>query len=121
ATDRVGERIDGCPVTRLARRAAEELPRPLGVVDNEAVEETEREPARLELAFAEEPVGDEQPARRALAPGGVAEATDHRLDQRPTDPVGRAEVRDDGALARLVDRVGEAAEPLGQGPCEPVR
>ena len=71
--DRVGEAVDGDPVAGLAGRPAEELPGPLGVVDDEPLEEAEREPARLELGLAEQAVGDEQPAAtcaRAASPRG---------------------------------------------------
>ena len=46
---RVGERVDGDPVTGFAGRATEELPGPLGLDRERALEEAEGEPAGLEL------------------------------------------------------------------------
>ena len=72
--DGVGEAVDRDPVAGLAGRAAEELPGPLGVVDDESLEQAEREPALLERLLAEEAIGDEQPVRacaRGASPRGT--------------------------------------------------
>ena len=53
------------PASRAARRRSCQARS--GVVDDESLEQAEREPALLELALAEEAIGDEQPVRRALA------------------------------------------------------
>ena len=85
----------------LAGGPPEELPRPLGVVDDEPLEETEREPAGLELRLPEQAIGEKQPGRRPLArgsPRGIPRWIASM--QRPAHAVGVADARSDPAARR---------------------
>ena len=85
-----------------------------------ALEEAEGEPAGLELLLAEEPVGDEQERRRAIAARGVPEAAGDGGEERPADAVDEPEAGRDALLAGEVLRIGERAEAGGQRPREAV-
>ena len=104
----VRERVDRDPVTSLASRPAEELPRALGLDRERALEEAEGEPAGLELLLAEEPIGHEQERRRAIAARRVPEATRHGSEERPADAVDEPEAGRDALLACEVVRIGES-------------
>ena len=55
------------PASREARRRSCQARS--GVVDDESLEQAEREPALLELRLAEQAIGDEQPVRRRARDG----------------------------------------------------
>ena len=112
---RMGERVDRDPVAGLAGRTAEELPRPLGLAVQRPLEQIEGEPPRLEMVLVEQPVGDEQEARRAVALGGVPEAAGHGRHQRPAHAVDGADAGRDPLLAFEVLGVGETLEAGRQG------
>ena len=117
----MGEAVDGDPVAGIPGGSADELPGPLGVVDDQALEEAEGEPASLELRLAQEAIGDEQPARRPLASGRLAEAALDRLDQGPANTVEVADPRCDAALAGEVLGVAKRREAGPEDVGEAVR
>jgi hypothetical protein len=106
----VGQRVDGDPVARLARGAAQQLPGPLGLGGERPLEEAEGEPAGLELASrkrrsATNRSGVGRPCgalRKPRCDGG---------EQRPADAVDGADAGRDPLLAGEVVRVGEPASP----------
>ena len=74
------------------------------------IEEAEGEPALLERRLAEEAVGDGEPAGRAIAAGGLAEAALDGREQRPAHAVDGADAGRDALLAGQVLGIGEALE-----------
>ena len=105
-----GRGVHGDPVAGLARRAPQELPGALRVGAERALEQAEREPARLEAVLAEQPVGDEEQRGGPDIAGRAAEAAGDRRHQRPADAVDGADPRGDPLLPVEVLRVGEGPE-----------
>ena len=116
---RVGQRIDGDPVAGLAGGATHQLPGALGLGGQRPFEETEGEPARLELALVEEAIGDEQEGRRRRALRGVPEAALDGGEQRPADAVDGPDPGRDPLLPGQVLRVRERREPLVRAVAKP--
>ena len=108
---RVGQRVDGDPVARLARRATQELPGPLGLRGEGALEQAEGEPAGLELELVEEAIGEEQEGRRPVTARRVAEPALDRGEERPADAVDGADPGRDALLSGEVVRIGQIGEP----------
>ena len=111
----VRQQIDGDPVAGLAGGAAHQLPGALGLGGQRSFEETEGEPACLELALMEEPIGDEQEGRRRGALGGVPEAALDGGEQRPADAVDGPDPGRDPLLSGQVLRVRERREARRSG------
>ena len=97
------------------------MPASLRIVEHEPLQEAEREPAKLELLFAEQAIDQKKPLPGAFTARFLAKSALDGLDQRPTNAKNRAKTGRDAMLSGLVVGVRKCAKAVGQGPGEVVR
>ena len=112
---RCARRVDGDPVTGLARATPEELPGSLRIGRQRALEDVEGEPASLQVGLPEEPIRDVQERGRRIVACGRAEPSLERTEVRRSDPVDGPESGGDAILACPVRTIREGSQAGIQG------
>jgi hypothetical protein len=111
----VGQCVDADPVVGLARRAAEKLPRPLGIGGQESRQVPHPEPAGFTQLLTKQAIGDVEDLGRGRLSRAALERLMSRIHERQSDSQNRSQPGRDQTLARDEGRVAQLGEARSKG------